>query len=391
MSCALTLLGTAGSAWGYERYEKAVVSGGTVVTVYRGVVGDNSETYLTDESKDYVSFSRFVTASSVSSTSNITTDTCFEEKTAGTPEGCGHFSNGGVPGVSWDNDTNTLTLEDVQGTVLTIAGPTVDVRNLNTPNDKLDTNVDIDMESLGYFFQRDVFEMKDGTSPHEKEDEALQDVVYVCLVGESSLHNIRLSGNVKLIFTGSGTLTLDASEPLGDYYGYRQESGAAISSVETIGHLGRLSNRGEEEGVSSVMELPIMTRTITEWYGFTLPEVELSEGLMFEGGEVQTASPVEAAYYLYTGKEDPFMEGTPCDAPEGELSRGLLFVHGEALPLCFDGAGEHFYVTVMEGMGPDAREVFVDISALVESYEPFSTFVGEGKVPAAKVTVKPAE
>ena len=388
---ACLALSLAAPAPAYERYEKATVEGGTVVTVYAGSVGENSETYLEDDSYDYVSYVRFVTPGRLTSTSNITVDTVFEEKTPGTPEGYGRVCNGGVEGVSWDNETNTLTLDGAWGTVLTIEGPSLDVRNLNTPNDKLDTNVDIDMESLGYFFQRDLFEMGSGeVSPHEKENETLQDTVTLCLQGESHFHHIRLSGNVKVILTGSGSLTLDATGDLGSYFGPERDSSYAFASAETIGQEGSLEN-AQGELLESVMELPFMKRTISEAYRFLLPEIELGEGLTLSEGEVHNASLLDADFFCFTGELPVTDESRRVENGAALEQAGLVYVDGSCRPVTYNAEKTTFYVSEVRGMGPDEEEVFFDISADVVAYQPYSSYVGEGAVPAAQLVISGKE
>ena len=375
---------------GYERYESVSQEGGTVVTVYAGSVGENNVTYLEDDSFDYVSFVRFVTPGHITSTSNITTDTVFESATPGTPEGSFYTCNGGVEGVSWDNDTNTLTLSDVKGSVLTVEGPSLDIRNLNTPNDKLDTNVDIDMESLGYFFQRDLFEMGTGeVSPHEKENDTKQDTVTICLIGENAFHNIRLSGDVKVVFTGEGSLTLDASEDLGSYFGHDRASSYALSSVETIGYEGSLSNV-DMDPAESVMELPFMKRTITEYYQFKLPEIVL-DGMALSEGEIINEALLDADFFVFNAEVPATDESRLVEGVEALENTGLIYDHGSYLPVYFDDAKELFYVSEIRGMGPDEQQVFFDISSDVKSYQPYSSFAGVGGEPLVQLVIAPQE
>ncbi len=299
------------SALAYDRQEAATIGGGTEVTVYAGTQNSNSTGNYLEDPGDYMAYNRYETPGYETSESNITSSTNFTATSAG---GTVRITNGGVSGVSWDNSSNTLTLNGASGTVITIEGPEIDPYAVNTYNDKLDPLVKENLQNLTYYKQFDLFKFtgQEAGAPHTKDNATVQDVVYIKVEGENYFNNIAISGNVKVVFTGSGTLTLDASQTW-SYDDYNDPSfdhlsdpsTEALASFPTVGYQGSLSGMVEKD----VMSNERMTETVTEWYEYALPEIVIGEGMRIsEGGSVYNTAPVDSdaeyqAWASYVGTE----------------------------------------------------------------------------------------
>ncbi len=300
------------SAFAYDRQEASTIGGGTEVTVYAGTQNSNSEGNYLEDPGDYMAYNRYETPGYETSESNITSSTNFTATSAG---GEIKIVNGGVAGVSWDNSNNTLTLNSATGTVITIEGPEIDPYSVNTYNDKLNPLIGDNLQNLTYYKQYDLFTFtgQEAGAPHTKDNSTVQDVVYINIEGENSFNNIVITGNVKVVFTGTGTLTLDASQTW-DYDDYNDPdfdhlsdpSTEALASYPTVGYQGTLSGMVEEDVMSNAR----MTETVTEWYEYALPEIVI-DGSMYisEGGSVYNTAAVDSdseyqAWESYVGTED---------------------------------------------------------------------------------------
>ena len=290
-----------GTMHGYTRIEEAHLSGGTIVSVYDGIMDSNSVDPYLEAPGDYLTSSVFKTKGGIVSTSNITASTNYTETWPGTVEGYGTFVRGGVQGVSWENDTNTLILENASGTVIDIAGPELHVDQLNTYNDKLQTIIDVDAHGLVSYVQSDVF----GGSPHTKTNVLEQDVVHIRLIGENRFDEIHLSGHVRVVFEGEGKLTLENTETWSyDQPGFESVSaptGVAIVSTMVVGYGGALS------GVESVTEtMPNgMERSIEESFVYAVPEIVLADGMaIVEGGTTYNSAMTSNGWVSFIGTED---------------------------------------------------------------------------------------
>lgn len=370
----------------YDRDESTVVSGGTVITVYAGEVYENSDEPYLEADMDYVSFSRYRTAGKVVSESNMTSPTNFVDTVPAYEEGT--VAYGGVEGVSFDGATNTLTLENAQGTVIAVTGPTIDPAAYNTYNDKLSLVIDKNSPNLTSHYQDDAFGGK-----HWKDNKTVQDEITINLVGENSFDHIAAIGNVKITFVGDGTLTLDAGSKEWQIYDKNENdpkfdplsvaSDYAFASVRTIGYNGIL----EGEDVKEETFPNGMARTLTEKFVYALPEIVLGEGVSVEeGGDINNSTQLAAAnYFTFTG------EAIPEAAIEGAQDlghSGNIFVGDTQYPVTYNDDASVIYLiqTVQQGM--QQSKAYYDISQMVERSQPFSSFIGENGVPAQKVTLK---
>jgi hypothetical protein len=215
--------------------------------------------------------------------------------------------------------------------------------------------------------------------------------VYIDLVGSSNFNNIRLSGNVKVVFTGSGTLTLNAvqdwsyddySEP--DFDLLSNPCSYAVSSYPTIGYNGSLQG---EASISSTMPNG-MVRTITEEYAYDLPEIALDGVTIAEGGQIYNASAVKGEdYFTFTGQTSPVDESRMVETPEAVVNTYLLTVDGERYNMVYNAEKTAFYVTVTSGMGPNTTTTYYDVTADIQSWQPWESYIGTADAPAAKVVL----
>ena len=272
----------------YEQQEAATVSGGTEVSVYAGTRNSIDQENDPEDPGDYLQMSRFWTPGRLESNSNITSSANFVHET--TPDS--YTVRGGVEGVSWNAATGTLTLGNASGTVITIEGPELDAAALGTDPSSPSTVIDCDMPNLTYFKQ---YDLSDAASII-KENSTVQDVVTVRIEGDNFFNNIRLRGNVKVIFTGGGTLTLEAGGEW-DYDGasgpaldpLSQPSAYAISSWPTTGWAGSL--KGTASAASTMPDGS--ARTITEDFEYQLPDIDLNGMQIVTGGTIQNSQPVK--------------------------------------------------------------------------------------------------
>lgn len=360
MSAALASM----TALAYTREESTVRTGGTEVTVWSGTVDSDEETYLQGD-LDYVSFNRYKTALDFDSASNMTASSVYHYGQQASDDETAAIGNGGVEGVSWDG-ANTLTLDNAKGTVITIEGPELrDLDQLNTYNDKLELQIDEDVPNLTYHDQFDNFVItsEDGTveSPHSKENSTAQDTVNINLVGDSSFSNLVLAGNVKVVFEGEGTLTLEAGSQEWDYNSRNNPeadprtgmSENALASYPTIGFQGQL--KGEEKSEMHMKPEPgkQIDRTVTDTYEYALPEIELAEGMTIsEGGQICNTSQSDEDYLTFSSDKGLFDESRKTEKPEDAVLSAVVTVDGERTEVFYNEAKTAFYVKKAEEGGP---------------------------------------
>lgn len=391
----------AGNVFAYDRQEAVEISGGTEVTVYAGTQNSNDQgNYLADPG-DYLKSSRYRTAGQIVSSSNITSSTNFVEKIAG-----GEISlcGGGVEGVSWSG--NTLTLDNAKGTVITIEGPEINPYAVNTYNDKLNPNISYGLgatdlswaSNLTYYKQFDLFAFngETGGAPHTKDNSTVQDTVYIELKGENNFNNIVVSGNVKVIFKGTGKLTLDTASDSWNYDNYSDpnfdhmsdESNYALASIPSIGYLGQLVSN--PEGLEMIpMENERMKEIVTEWFEYKLPEFELGEGVSIkEGGTINNSKKAHVPYFAYVGNGE---FGTVIEGAEALPNKSFIRYGGTKYNICYNEDQSLFYLEQTVGRGKDANTVYYDITADIVAWEPWCSYVGAESTPASKVIIEGTE
>ena len=382
-------------AFAYDRQESTTATGGTEVTVYTGLQDSNDQgNYLKDPAPKgiYLAYNRYQTAGSLVSNSNITSSSNFTKTI--TPDE--KIVGGGVKGVSWNGTTNTLTLNNVKGTVITIEGPTVDPFSVNTYNDKLNPVIDLNAPNLTYYQQFDLFVRpgEDGGAPHTKDNSTMQDVVTVNIVGSNTFHNIVITGNVKVVFTGTGTLTVDVNDGqnwnYNDYVGdpnydaLSAPAGSAIASVPTIGQGGKLEGTVENEDT-----MPNgMVETITEKFKYELPEIAMKGVSVLAGGAIQNTAKAAVDYFAFTGETAPNdADRLVEEAPTDMTNTYALTYKGATYNMVYNSAKTEFYVTASVGMGPNARTNYYDVSADIVSWDPWMSYIGSAGAPAETVVI----
>lgn len=395
ISCAMLATLFATTAFAYDRQEAVEISGGTVVGVYAGTQNSNDQGNYLQDPGDYEKYNIYSTAGKEISTSNITSSTNFEKTFA---EGAGLVGGGGVEGVSWNG--STLTLDNVEGTVITIAGPSINPFKVNTYNDKLNPVISSGVganelswaNNLTYYKQFDLFAFagEEAGAPHTKDNTAKQDTVYIELAGESKFANLRITGNVKVVFKGSGTITFDAASKDWNYDDYSDpefdhlcdKSPYAISSELSIGYKGKLS--GKVEAVP--MENERMKEIVTEWYKYELPEIVLEGGLdISEGGEVFNSCRVANTFgFTYAGNGElgePVADAAPLE------NKSTIVVGAQKYNMSYDADRTTFLLEVGVKQGRDMVYSYYDITPDVEAWKPYASFIGEDRVPAEKVVI----
>lgn len=395
VAAAMAALFVPGTALAYDRYEHATMKGGTQVTVYSGTVnGNDKEPYL-DAPNDYLKSSSFETPMTWTSDSNITTSTNFVKKTAGTPAGTGVTVQGGVKGVTWDNKTNTLTLDNVEGTVLTIEGDSIDPTKWNTYNNHLDTIIDLSVPGLTRWEQFDNFVKGDDTQVHQKDNTIEQDTVTVRLVGKNKLSNIAAKGNVKIVFTGTGTLDLDAKAGVSynDYHDPSYDtlsdtSDMAVCSQPTIGYAGKLADKVEKEGDTMPNG---MKRVNIETYEYNLPEFALADDVkLVEGGEINNSKVIDGVdYFVYTGKDDPTKGEPVAEKPEGLTKTYTLNWKGGLYNLVYNDDATAFFVKIdRDPMMGRHNDQYFDVTGSIEKAVPFASYIGTAGKATSKVSLQ---
>ena len=336
----------------YERQEATAISGGTEVSVYAGTRNSVDLGNDPENAGDYLRMSRFWTPGRLESTSNVASSLNFVRETA--PDS--YTICGGVGDVSWDAATGTLTLDNASGTVITIEGPELDAAALNTDPSSPSTVINCDIPNLTYFKQYDL----SAAASIIKENSTVQDVVTVRIEGENFFSNIRLRGNVKVIFTGGGTLTLEA----GGEWNYDDASGSAldplsqpsayaISSLPTVGWAG--SVKGTASAASTMPDGS--ARTITEDFEYRLPDIDLNGVQIITGGTIQNSQPVkDESYFTVSG------ETAPTDA-----GRRASYIGTDGVPaqtVVFRG-GADIAAARSQNVSPSAQKLILDGRTIV--------------------------
>ena len=395
---AMTATLFAGTTFAYDRQEAVSVESGTVVTVYAGTQNSNDQgNYLADPG-DYEKFNRYMTDGAVVSTSNITSSTNYIEYING---GEIQLCNGGVEGVSWDE--NVLTLNNVDGTIITIDGPEINPYEVNTYNDKLNPVIssgagDSDLTwatNLTYYKQYDLFAFggDESGAPHTKDNTTVQDTIYINLIGENTFANLRVVGNVQVVFVGTGSITFDADSKVWDYDDYSDpdfdhlsdRSSMAVSSVETIGYRGTLE--GEVQDIP--MQNDRFKEIVTEWYEYNLPEFVLGEDVnITAGGAINNSGVLKDAYSFTYAGDGELGEAIPDGQPLANAS--TIVISGTRYELSYNDDMSQILVAVGVTEGRQTVYSYYDITKDVEVWNPFSSYIGADGSAASKVVISGA-